>query len=70
MIDYKRDGLNCPSLFLIKVYFMLRRFVEEVEAKSLFRPDDVILLAVSGGMDSVAFICFAPPGVPGGVSLC
>lgn len=33
---------------------MLRRFVEEVEAKSLFRPDDVILLAVSGGMDSVA----------------
>ena len=35
---------------------MLRRFVEEVEAKSLFRPDDVILLAVSGGMDSVASV--------------
>ena len=28
------------------------------------------MIPVYGGMDSVAFICFAPPGVPGGVSLC
>lgn len=32
---------------------MLRRFVEEVETKSLFTADDIVLLAVSGGMDSV-----------------
>ena len=32
---------------------MLRRFIEEVETKTLFATDDTILLAVSGGMDSV-----------------
>lgn len=32
---------------------MLRRFIEEVETNALFTTDDTILLAVSGGMDSV-----------------
>ncbi|MBR5832182.1 MAG: tRNA lysidine(34) synthetase TilS [Bacteroidales bacterium] len=32
---------------------MLQRFVDEIENKALFNPTDTVLLAVSGGMDSV-----------------
>ena len=32
---------------------MLQRFVDEIENKTLFNPTDTVLLAVSGGMDSV-----------------
>lgn len=33
---------------------MLKRFVQEIETQNLFSSDDIVLLAVSGGMDSVS----------------
>ena len=39
--------------FLLKNILMLQRFIEEVETKTLLTTNDTVLLAVSGGMDSV-----------------
>lgn len=45
--------ISVHPFFGYKYRFMLQRFVDEIENKALFNPTDTVLLAVSGGMDSV-----------------